>query len=111
MLRTLLFTLALAGCALLPQGVLLCVAASGHVEIEAEGTPCCPEESGDCRDCVDLESPDQLARSPSATLAAPSATPAADSVAPAALSAPAEEGSRRPPAGPLDERRTVVLLI
>jgi hypothetical protein len=63
---------AILACALWPQGVVLCLGDEGHVEVELEGTGCCPDETGDCADCVDLVAPDQQSAPVSVVIAPPS---------------------------------------
>ena len=66
--RLSILALAVAICTLWPQGIVLCVAEQGHVELEPGGAPCCPDESqdehDDCADCRDYESPELAAVNP-----------------------------------------------
>jgi len=63
--RLVLLCIAVAVCALWPQGLVLCVGDRGHIDLEPGGAPCCPDEShgrdDDCADCRDYESPDLTA--------------------------------------------------
>ena len=64
---------AILACALWPQGVVLCMGTEGHVEVELEGSGCCPSETDEnCIDCADFASPDQRSAPPIVVLAPPS---------------------------------------
>ena len=64
---------AILACALWPQGVILCQGSEGHVEIDLQGAECCPSQTDDCVDCVDLAAPDQASAPPAVELARPAA--------------------------------------
>jgi hypothetical protein len=65
---------AILACALWPQGVVLCMGDEGHVEVELEGTGCCPSETDEeCVDCADFTAPDQQSAPPVVVLATPTA--------------------------------------
>jgi hypothetical protein len=91
LVRTFPLLFAMLVLALWPQGITLCLAESGHVEIEVEGAPCCPDEEGDCEDCLDIESPDLrivpsvTATSPAALHVLPIGTPAPTRLEPAVV--------------------------
>jgi len=83
--RILILLLAVAVCALWPQGLVLCVGDHGHVGLEPDCAPCCPVGREDCVDCRAYESPDL------ATVAANPTVPGPD-VQSAPISVPTSDG-------------------
>lgn len=115
-LRIFLLGLAVAICALWPQGLVLCVGEPGHVELEPGCTPCCPadrtdqEQDGEgSEDCRDFESPELTSSTPAPAMPAPCVLADLADLTPDASPASANTGLTVR-SGP-DDLRTVIQIV
>jgi len=113
--RLILLCIAVAVCALWPQGLVLCVGDSGHIDFEPGSAPCCPDEErggdDDCADCRDYDSPELTGAGSSHHLPPPALfATSGDAPTPDALAAPLAEDVT-PPRHDEAGHLTVVLLV